>query len=349
MGKCLCTFLFLFVCSIACASELRLKEKLAQASPGSFLVIEQNKTFTFFHIHDASRSNVVIEEVSIPAATFAKAPLKWKEWFEKGAPGHTSWIMSQVNLETGAFEETFSFTHKGWIDMADSNPFFTTLLCILFREVPENERRRVGLPPGYNKVDHRPIWNPRLTVDGHILTNTHFFAYKARWPADGTELSRKNIEISLPANPIPTQESVRYPVYFPYWMEVDGKIGSVKVRVVDSGMHAHSPKGGLPKRSPQLIGETKIDEQGIHFQLKSPLYYREFILLVEESGAIFGHTFPLPCETFSDDKGLVSLLVSKEELKKLNLQGKSYRFLISPKEDPSIVLETNTPVKIDTL
>jgi hypothetical protein len=246
MRKILALLLLLF--STAYASEMHLKEKLAHAPLESYLVIEQNKIFTFIHILERSEKTIVIEEVSISAATFAKHRMRWKEWFEKGAPGHTSWLISRINCETGAFEETFSFTHRGWIDMSGSNPFLTTLLNLPFHEVPQIDRRRIGLPPGYRKADDRPIWNPRLIVDGHPISNVPFIAYKARWPTDGSELARKIIEIYLPDSKTVEQGNTLCPLYFPYWLEVEGKFGSAKIRVVDSGVNAHSPRKHLPKR-----------------------------------------------------------------------------------------------------
>ena len=237
----------LFLCCLASASEVLLKEKLGFAPTGSFLVLEQNRTFTLLYIHQRDEHKLVIEEVSIPAAHFAKHPMNWKVWFEKGAPGHTGWIISQINLMTGSFEETFSYTHRGWIDMSASNQFLTTLLNLKFQEVPDSERRKIGLPPGYHKVDHRPLWTPRLVMNGQVVAHVPFRAYKARWPADGTDLSRKYVEIYLPEPQTADQESP-YPMYFPYWLEVEGKIGSAKIRVVDSGINANSPKGSLPKR-----------------------------------------------------------------------------------------------------
>lgn len=319
-----------------CASEIRLKEKLAEAYPGSYLVIEQNKTFTFLHIHDRFDNTAVIEEVSISAASFARQRMQWKQWFESGAPGHTSWIMSQVNLNSGIFEETFSFTQQGWIDMSSSNPFLTTLLNLRFQEVSLEERRRIGLPPGHHKTDHRPLWNPRLVVNGGIVPNISFYAFKARWPSDRSELSRKTIEIYLPVH----QGDVSwFPEYFPYWLEVDGKIGSAKARVIDSGFDAKSPKLSLPKRSPQLIGNAEKVLNGILFRVKSPPYYKEFMIFAEQPEAFFGNMILLPC-SLSAEGETISLFVSDDELKQLPEPLSSYRFVISPKENPTIVLES---------
>jgi hypothetical protein len=213
----------LFLTSALSASQVCLKDRLAQASEGSFLVLEQNKTFTFLHIHQKNEKTLIFEEVS----------------------GHTCWLMSEIDLGSGALRQTFSFTHKGWIDMSDSNPFLTTLLNIKFHEIPLADRRKVGLAPPYHKEDRRPVWHPRLVLEGRLVPYVPFRAYRARWPADGSELSRKDVEIYLPE----PQENLAFPLYFPYWLEVDGKIGSAKARVVDSGIQASSPKGSLPKRS----------------------------------------------------------------------------------------------------
>lgn len=337
-------FFLLFSCCIA--SEIRLKGKLKEAKPGSYIVIEQNKTFTFFHIYDRFDNRIVIEEATIPAASFAKYRTNWKSWFENGAPGHTAWIISQVNLDTGKFEESYSFTHKGWIDISDSNPFLTTLLNLRFQEMGTSERRRIGSPTHYNKMDSRPLWNPRLIVNGQMIPHVAFQAYKARWPSDGSELSRKIIEIYLPY----TDENCEswYPNYFPYWLEVDGRIGSAKIRVIDSGMEARSPRGCLPKRNPQLLGDLVCKDDNLIFHLKSPPYYQEFIIMAEDTHSFFGGAFPIPYTLLANGEEL-SLIVSKSEFKQRALPGKIYRFSISPKENPAIVLETKKTIHFDTL
>ncbi len=335
-------FLTLLMLSTTLLADLQLKGKLAEAHPSSYVVIEQNKTFTFFHIQERQDQRIILEEVSIPAASFSKKPMPWKSWFESGAPGHTSWIISQVNLETGQFEETFSFTHQGWIDMSSSNTFLTTLLNLRFREVDESDRRRVGLPPGHNKADHRPLWNPRLTVNGAVIPRASFHVYKARWPSDGSDLSRKTIEIYLPdAQP----EGAWFPAYFPYWLEIEGKIGSARARVVDSGLEAKSPRTTLPKRAPQLMGQGERTPEGLLFSLKSPIYFRQFFVFVaEEEGSFFGNLLSLPATTTSNGES-VSLQIPNEELAQLQNPLSHYRFLISPQEDPSIVLEGKVPQK----
>jgi len=238
-------FLLFLLFSTAQAAQISLKEQLRKAEPNSWLVSEQNKNYTFFYIRENNGEHVIIEEVTMSASKRPpKSGFNWRDWFESGAKGHTLWTMSQINLNTGQFENSFSFTHCGWLDLSKSSTFFTTLLNLNFQTVPLEQRRRVGLAPSHRKQDKRPLWQPRLVVNGCRVANPTFYAYKTRWPADRSELSRKWIEVYIPEQ----KEGAHYPTYFPYWLEVEGKIGSAKVRVVDSGMQATSPKSDLPQR-----------------------------------------------------------------------------------------------------
>lgn len=333
-------FIFLlFFPAFLNAQPIYLKNLMDSAEPGGYVVTEQNKTFTFLHIHDKKSDSIVIEEVTISAASFARHRMNWKDWFESGAPGHTAWTMSQINLQTGRLEETFSFTHQGWLDLADSNPFLTTLFNLSFHAVPENQRRRIGLAPGYGKPDHRPIWNPRLIVEGQVIPNMQFSVWRARWPSDGSDLSRKMIEIYLP-NTAASQHAPRFPIYFPYWLEVEGKIGSAKVRIVDSGTGASSPKGSLPQRPVTLLGEGNMNEAGLTFYLNAPLYYREFLILAEKMDVFPNQTVSLPCMIYPFDKKTLALQIPKDVLHANLTAGESYRFLIMAKENPALCLAT---------
>lgn len=238
--------LLYFLTSYAFANPLFLKDKLAEAEQGSFLVLEQNKTYTLLFVRSNTNDRLTIEEISIPAARYSQNPTPWRFWLANGAPGHTSWASSRINLLTGEFEETFSFTHQGWVDLSESNCFLTTLLNLPFEQLDDSQRRKIGTVSGHNRNERR-LWNPRLVVDGHTIPNIAFTVWKARWPNDSTEVSKKIIEIYLPEKIIEPNLPL-YPTYFPFWLEVEGKIGSAKIRVVDSGMNAVSPQVEAPRR-----------------------------------------------------------------------------------------------------
>ncbi len=233
-------FLILFFSFAASsAEELFLKEKLAEAEAGSWMVLQQKKNFTLIHIYERTSDKIILEEVSIPLASFQRQRTSWKCWFESGALGHTSWMLSQIDLQTARFEQSYSFTQKKWVDLSQSDTFLTTLLNLPFRPVPEKRRRRLGAG---SLRGQRPLWQPRLVVEGQQIEGVSFTSWIAKWPADGSDLARKHLEIYIPES----QNQATYPSYFPYWIEVDNCIGNARVRVVDSGLNARSPKTNLP-------------------------------------------------------------------------------------------------------
>lgn len=335
-------FLICLLFSPLSASEISLREKLGLAKTGSYLVTEQNKTCTFLHINERGENYVILEEVVISAAQFARYQTSWRDWFERGAPGHTSWTLSQVNLETGTLEEIFSFPHEGWVENSEANHFISTLLNLSFNAVPDNKRRRIGLPPGYGKPDHRPLWTPILFIDGTPFKQVPFSVWKARWPGDGSELSYKVIEVYLPeehhSSDIPD-----YPTYFPTWLEVEGKFGNAKIRVIDAGMGARSPKPRMPHRMPKLLNNGQLNENGFSLAIEAPRYFKEFSIIAEHVDACLGKTIVMPCMAIGQGETL-SLFIPRSELDKWLEPGESYLFSIFPKEDPTVCIETETPL-----
>ena len=337
-----CFLIIYFITLFAFADEMKLKERFLDARAGDYIVTEQNKNFIFLHIHSRKEKSLVIEEVVIPLFRYLQNPTSWRSWFEDGACGNTSWIISQLNLETGSFEETFSFTHNGWINLTETDSFLTTLLNLPFQNVADENRHRVGIPPGHNKPDLRPFWSPCLIVDGKRVFNVPFSAWRARWPSDGSELSRKYIELYIPNV---GQEEVDFPTYFPFWIELEGKIGSFKIRVMDSGKGVNSIRPFLPLRPIELLKEGCLGEDGLTLCIKAPSYYKDF-LVIAEGVEDFGESYPLPCSVISIEGETIELFVKMEDLKKVLPPEKSYIFTIHSQESPHICVETHLPLLI---
>ena len=306
---------------------LSIKEKLSDATAGSYVVTSQDKSATFLFIRSNEKGKLLMEEVSIP---MSRAPTDWKGWFESGAPGHTLWTSSLVNLKKGELEETFSFTHEGWIDQTEANDFFSTLLNLSFREIPETNRKKVGFPPKHGQEDKRTLWEPRLVVDGKIKKSVHFEAFETRWPNDHTELARRKIEIYFPGE----GQS-----FFPHWIEVDGKVTTVRMHVIDSGKEARSPKPKLPYRRPQMIGSARHVETGIEILVKSPDYFTDFHVLAEDAEDYYKRPMFLK-STF--ENGVI--FIPNEELAELD---GSYFFVVSPKEAPECTITSPKPLIIN--
>lgn len=218
--------------------ELVLRNNLQRAQPGDYLVISANKTQTLLHIHGKKNQIVTIEEIALPE-TKRPTTISWKEWVSQGAPGNTSWVMYDIDLQTGKMLRYYSFTKKNWFEIPDTDNFLSKLLNLKFTQIPENSRKRIG-PKIKSGPEMRAIWQPRMIVDGQAMKGVLFDAWRTKWPSDGSDLSGKTIEAYLP------RDSQRYPAYFPYWLQINGAIGKAKIRIIDSGSQLQSPRPPFP-------------------------------------------------------------------------------------------------------
>lgn len=216
------------------AQELILRNNLQEAVPGDFIVVSANKTQTLMLIRSLQNQTLTIEEIAVPENK-RPSQLSWKEWVRQNAPGNTSWVMYDVDLRSGKMIRYFSFTKNNWYEIPDADNFLSKLLNLRLSKIPENGRKKVG-PKPFSGPDWRPLWQPRMIVDGQPLKDVPFDAWRTKWPQDGSDLSGKTIEVYLP------RESQRYPSYFPYWLQINGAIGKAKIRIIDSGAQLQSPK-----------------------------------------------------------------------------------------------------------
>lgn len=216
------------------AENLFLKDNLQRAQPGDYIVIFANKTITLMHVYDKKNQILVVEEVSAPGSRLPKK-VNWKTWIQNEAPENTSWVMYEIDLNTGKMLRYYSFTKKGWFEIAEADNFLSKLLNLRLSKIPEKERKKVGLKILAESEEAR-IWQPPLIVDGQTIRGVKFDAWRTRWPQDNSDLAGKMIELYLP------QDNQAYPSYFPYWLQVYGTIGKARVRIVDSGTDLRSPK-----------------------------------------------------------------------------------------------------------
>lgn len=233
---------FLIYCLLAWtpslqADSLFLRDNLQQAQPGDYLVISANKTQTLMHIYDKQNNLLTIEEIVVPEGKRPQS-MGWKQWVEENAPGHTSWVMYEIDLRNGQMLRYYSFSKKGWFEIPDADNFLSKLLNLKMTKIPLDERKRVG-PKPKSGPDFRPLWQPRMVVDGRPIKDVQFEGWRTRWPRDSSELSGRVIEVFLP------QDNRLYPSYFPYWLQIIGAVGKAKIRIIDSGHNLQSPMPSL--------------------------------------------------------------------------------------------------------
>ncbi|MFI0435333.1 MAG: hypothetical protein ACH350_06365 [Parachlamydiaceae bacterium] len=219
------------------ANELILRHNLQHAQPGDYIVISAGKTQTLLLIYAKQPPLLTIEEVAVPES---KTPSNgnWKEWIAQGAQGNTSWVRYDVDLQTGKMIRYYSFTKRNWFEIPDADNFLSKLLNLKFTQIPDNLRKRIG-PKSKSGPELRPLWQPRMVVNGQTINGVIFDAWRTRWPSDGSELSGKMIEVYLP------RDSQHYPAYFPYWLQINGAVGKAKIRIINSGSLLQSPKPPL--------------------------------------------------------------------------------------------------------
>lgn len=318
-------------------ASLELRQKLFQAQPGDYLITYQNKAFTLMHIRSKKGTQLVIEEVSVPERYRKKYALTWPEWIAKGAPRHTSWVAYEVELESGLIQEYYSYTKQGWADIAHSDNFLSSLLNLNLEKVPVSQRKRAGRT-SISGPDRRPLWAPQVIVNGERVPKVPFDAWKTKWPADGSELAGKTVEVYLPS------ESGPYPGYFPYWIQVKKGPIVAKLRVVDSGFNLQSPQQEIPRRPPEFVDSGSLHDEHLLLRLKTRPYYKTFDLYAvdieapSESPIKLKHSIQ---ET--KEKALIHLWVDQETLSESLMAGTRYYFYAVPVDYADIFSRTSEP------
>lgn len=207
------------------AAPLYLYDLLPQAEKGDYTVIVRNHCYTMLFVQEKREEALLFHEITIPEQNFCSA--SWKEWLQRGAPGHTGWVAYTVSLPTGRLENLYSFTLNSWIRTKGDEAIFSTLVNLSFQPISDRQRHHIT-----NDQGQSVLWQPPLVVEGVQERGAQFNAFEAYWPEDRSELSGKLVQIYLPSERGP------YPSYFPYWVKVKGGVARAMLRVVDSGKGA---------------------------------------------------------------------------------------------------------------
>lgn len=230
--------LSLFSCSLF--SETLL-DKFQEANVGDFVVFAHNKEVTLLRIAAMNDTSFVIEEITALEKSLPKEP-NWQNWLDTNAPYNTAWIFSTFDRKTGRLLSTYSYTTAEWIEQDPQFAFMPTLLTLPFKKVPLKDRKKIGVAPYGDERDTRKFWVPQVFFDGKEV-HPPIDVFEVKWPQDSTDLSGKIIDLYFPQK----QDTAPALFYFPYWVEIRGKIGRVKIRVIDSGRNLTS-SASLPSK-----------------------------------------------------------------------------------------------------
>jgi hypothetical protein len=331
LKRCLsCTVIAFTLHTFPCFS-FTLADQLKKAEKGDYIVTEQDKTISVLLIRSNGKESLLLEEISAPCSNIDKTT-SWKEWVQEGAPGHTSWIMYEVDTRNFSLLESYSFTKRGWLFLDDSQHFFSRLLGLSLQKVPESARKKTGPAPHSDDVDRRKIWNPSIKVEGKKIKK-ECEAYKGRWPSDDTLLSGCDIMLYFSKDP----ESFG----LPYWIEATNGHYTHSVKAIDSGKNLTSPlPHNIPHRPPQIQHIKKIDH-AVRFQLKSPAYYKSFDLFAFDITKPYEKIGPFASEmSSSKEKEIIYLDIKNEVLCQQLQTGHRYKWMIVPKGSNILYIES---------
>lgn len=335
-------FLFSFIiCSLfpLNAKEIYLNSVLTKAQKGDFVVILQNKSFSLLHILQSEKNSLVIEEISAPIKLKSKIQGDWKKWIQQQAPGHTSWILYELNLKNCYIDQVYSCSQKSWKKNFPQEQIFATLMNLKFTSIPAQRRKKVGPPVPGGMLDDRPFWHPPIFFEGKKVKEIESEAFFSYWPQDGSDLSGKRIEIFL----ISEQDLV--PNYFPIWLQVSDKVGQAKFRLIDSGRELVSSHQSLPIPPLEIQAYHFTRSGDLQFLIRSHPSFEHFTVYAKELGT--PNCFSVPFEAhYNPDLKELSIVIQNEILNQKLKLDKFYTLIFEPEEYPHLSIETPKPLKL---
>jgi hypothetical protein len=328
MGKWLC----LFFCAFSCLFSLDIKERLAKAKSGDYIVTEANKMITLIAIRSITPQSIVLEEISAPLPNLKERPTSWPEWVKAKAPGHTSWSMIEIDLQNSQILECFSFSRSAWIQLSQKESLLATLLNLPLHKA--EHRRRIGPAPMAGEADHRKIWNPPLVCEGKKKNDAQFDVFETTWPQDSSELAGKKVSLYF-------DREKQFPL--PFWIEVETSHATAALRTIDSGKNLPSLHRHIPRRVPEFVGQPQKTKNGLRLSLKSPKYYRQFELFAIDITTREKQICPVTYSLSHGDGELLTLEIDEDELSQTLQSDHRYTWLLVPVGHSESYTESSKP------
>lgn len=323
----LCSFLLM-------GGEFRLKERIEKAKSGDYVVTEANKMVTLLAIRSISPTTLLLEEISAPLQNLKKRPASWPEWVKAKAPGHTSWSMIEIDLQTSQILECYSFSRATWVHLSQNESLFATLLDVPLLSIDPTRQRKIGPPPMEGEPDLRKTWTPSLVFEGQKIEGARFEVFETTWPKDGSEMSGQAVCLYF-------DQDKRFP--FPYWVQVETSHATAALCTIDSGKNLPAVHRTLPRRIPEFIGNPQKTQSGLRLSLKCPKYYRQFELFAIDVTHKEKQICPITHSLVQGDEEFLTLEIDQEELKQ-NLQSDHrYTWLLVPTGYSESYTESHKP------
>lgn len=328
-------FYLLFSTLALFGADFHFKTRLQAAKMGDYVVTEANKMISILSVRSITPTAIVFEEISAPLQNLKKRPDSWSEWVKAKAPGHSSWSMIEIDLQTGEPTECYSFSRSSWLQLTQKESLFATLIQLPMKKIEKERRRKIGPPPMQGESDFRQIWNPPLVFEGKKIEAVKFEAYEILWPNDDTELSGQEVCLYFDRDKL---------LPLPAWIQVQTTHATTALRIIDSGKNLPVVYKNIPRRVPEFVGLPRKTENQLLLNLKSPKYYKEFELYaIDVTTREKKQIFPI-CHSLIEGKDeWKTVAIDLEELGQRLESDHRYTWLLVPIGHSESYTETTKP------
>ncbi len=327
-------FFFLSLTLSLSAAPFRLKERLEKAHIGDYVVSEAGKTTTLLCIRSLTPHSCILEEISAPSQNLKQKPSSWAEWIKENAPGHSSWSMIEIDLESGQILECFSFSKSAWVQTSQKENVIARLLYLPMKQVGVERQRKIGPPPMPGEPDFRKVWTPPLTFEGKKLESFRFDVFETVWPEDDTELSGQQVFLYF-------DRDQKLPL--PFWIQIETSHVSAALRTIDAGKNLPIIHRNIPRRVPEFVGLPLKTEKTLLLNLKSPKYYKAFELYAIDITQKEKLIIPITHSLIEGDQEWKTVSIDLEELNQMLKIDHRYTWLLVPTDHTESYTESPKP------
>jgi len=305
--------------------------RLDQANPGDFIVTKQPGCYCLLLIRSHDQKNIVLEEIDIPDYAIDLKKIDWKTWVVAHAPGHSSWVMLEIDLDKRTLLEAYSVKKRSFLQLSEEEQFLLKLLTLPTKRLNNSERRKIGPPPLADEEDHRPTWQPKIRFDGKERKSASS-VYRAVWPHDKSLLSGSKIDFFF--------DEQLHDFSFPIWIEIYGGHYKSRLAVIEAGHNLFSPASAIPKRPPKILSMPKREKDQFVLDVLYKGAVEKFELYAIEVGPILKPAIRLLHTMQKIAVDTMQLSIPATLVDDRLQEGHRYRLAIMPSGHPECYAET---------
>ena len=324
-------FLLSIMGTLSAETTSQFASRLEKAKIGDFIVAKQPGYYCLLLIKSQKEKTIVFEEIDIPDYAVDLKKIDWKTWVASRAPGHSSWILLEVNLDKWTLRDAYSVKKRCFLQLSEEEQFLLKLLTLPTTRLNSEERRKIGAPPLAGEEDHRPIWQPKIHFEGKERRKPTT-VYRASWPHDQTLLSGSKIDFFF--------DDFLPSFSFPIWIEIYGGHYKSRIAIIEAGHDVVSPAETIPKRPPKIMSMPKKVRRELVFDVVYKETAEKFELYAMEVGPITKPPIRLLHEMERIDAETVRLTIPATLIEDRLQVDHRYRLAMMPVGHPECYIET---------